>query len=326
MNHLVIDFSDHDFLCPESEIPWQREILSFIRFYLENEEIPVQTSGSTGEPKKLFLSKTTMQMSAQLTGEFLHLKRGDKALLCLPIQYIAGKMMIVRAVELGLKLYVVEPKTEIHFDKNIDFCAMTPMQAEASLESLSRIQKLILGGAKVSDALEEKLSHLNTQIFETYAMTETITHIAMRRLQDQHEFHLLPQIKVEQDERNCLVIQTPYFNEKIITNDVVEILSPSTFVLKGRADNVINSGGLKINPEEIENKLNPFIHAPFVIHYKADPVLGQKLVLVIASEKPFELKLPENIIPKNKMPKEIIFVPEFPRTLSGKIIRNQIKF
>ncbi|MGI9527706.1 MAG: AMP-binding protein [Weeksellaceae bacterium] len=324
----IIDFYSPSWHVPEVKNAWQQEILDFIQYYLNHDEIPVQTSGSTGTPKKYSLPKAAMQQSAALTAEFLGLKNGDSAMLCMPVSYIAGKMMIVRAIEIGLKLICVEPKARIQYYGAIEFCALTPMQAEASLDLLKQefqISKLILGGAKVSEYLEEQLKPLNTDIYETYGMTETITHIAMRKLNEQQYFHVLKDIQIKQNEQNCLVIKTPYFSDEIVTNDIVHIMNDSNFKIIGRVDNIINSGGLKINPEELEQKLKSYIQQPFIIHSKPDNTLGQKVILLIESEKAIPVDYPKDLIPKNKQPKEILFISKFPRSESGKIQRKKIE-
>lgn len=323
---MLLDFSQKLEL-PEIEASWQQEIIDFVQEFSENELIKVHTSGSTGKPKSIELPKSAMTQSAQMTGEFLDLKHGDTALLCMPVKYIAGKIMIVRAIVLGLKLYCVEPKTKIEFNLEIDFGALTPMQAEASFfdsDSKLKIKKIILGGAKVSKELEQQFINMEASVYETYGMTETITHIAMRELNQDAYFKTLKNVEINQDDRDCLVIKTPYFDEEIITNDVVEIIDETSFILVGRIDNIINSGGIKINPEVLEDKLKLYISAPFIVHYKEDSVLGQKLILVVESKDYFEIDYPKDLIPRNQQPKEIIFINEFPRTISGKIIRNQV--
>ena len=324
---MLLDFTKEIEL-PKVDQSWQQEIIDFIQEFFENQIITVNTSGSTGKPKSIALPKSAMIQSAQMTGEFLGLKHGDTALLCMPVKYIAGKMMIVRAIELGLKLYCVEPKTKIEFNQKINFGALTPMQAEASFfnsASTLKMDKVILGGAKVSTNLEKRFRSIGSQVYETYGMTETITHIAMRQLNQDAYFKTLKNIEISQDDRSCLVIKTPYFDEKIITNDVVEIVNETSFKLVGRVDNIINSGGIKVNPETLEDKLKLYINTPFIVHYKEDSVLGQKLVLVVESKDFFQIDYPSDLIPRNQQPKEFIFVDEFPRTISGKIIRKQIK-
>ena len=325
MNYFTIDFAPSCDMKPLPQNVWQQSIIDFIELYSKSELIPVHTSGSTGNPKEILLYKSAMQQSARLTARFLNLKMGDSALLCLPMDYIAGKMMVVRAIEIGMKLICVQPKTEIQLFDKIDFGAMTPMQAENSISSVQKIKKLILGGAQVSHDLELKLKNINSQIYETYGMTETITHIAMRQLNQQDYFQVLEKMQIRQDDRGCLVIKTPYFQDEIITNDLVEIKSQNTFHLIGRVDNIINSGGIKINPESVEEKLQPYIQQPFIIHYKTDVRLGQKLVLVIESQNQFDIEFPKNVLPKKHRPKEIFFLEKFPRTASGKIQRNKIK-
>ncbi len=323
---MILDFSQKEFILPTPiQESWKKEIIEFIFEYSNQKQIKVQTSGSTGKPKEIFLSKKNVSLSARLTGDFLDLKEGNTAILALPIQYIAGKLMVVRAIELKLKLICLPPKTEMKWEgSQADFIALTPMQAEKSLELIKKCEKVILGGAKVNEELEKMLSTIPNKIYETYGMTETITHIAMRRVGMEKNFHVLPQMQVSQNRDGCLVILTPYFKHKIVTNDLVELVSPESFRLLGRKDNMINSGGLKINPEEIEALLKPYISVPFIIHSVPDAVLGQKVVLVVESEKPIQLVIPNNVIPKNKFFREVFYIPEFPRTLSGKIKRKEV--
>ncbi|MXV38890.1 AMP-binding protein [Flavobacteriaceae bacterium Ap0902] len=325
---LYIDFSKDQYTLPKVSESWQQEIIDFIEYYQGHNEIPVQTSGSTGEPKQYKLPKKAMQQSAQRTADFLDLKIGDTAMLCMPVSYIAGKMMIVRAMEVRMKLICVEPKSKIKYTGEINFCALTPMQAEASLDYLKSdfiIDKLILGGAKVSGFLEQKLSSIDTEVYETYGMTETITHIAMRKLGEQQYFHTLKGVKISQNGDGCLQIKTSYFPDVIETNDLVEIKNDSEFKIIGRVDHIINSGGLKINPEDLEQKLKPYIQEPYIIHFKPDDLLGQRVILLIESDKEIAVEYPADLIPKNKQPKEIHYIPSFPRTKSGKIQRKKIK-
>ncbi|MDO5654524.1 MAG: AMP-binding protein [Flavobacteriaceae bacterium] len=321
-----IDFSNESFQLPIAKNSQQQEIIDFINYFFENEMIPVQTSGSTGTPKKILLPKKAMLQSASMTASFLNLKRADSALMCLPVQYIAGKMMIVRAVHSQMKIFFTEPKTQILIEQPYDFCAMTPMQAQNSMKDLHQIQTLILGGAQVTHQLENQLAKIPSRIYETYAMTETITHIAMRQLNHQKAFHTLENIEISSDQRDCLVIKTPYFHEKIQTNDVVEILNDKSFKLLGRIDNIINSGGIKINPETLENLLRPYISHEFIVHFKTDSKLGQKVVLVIEANEIAEITYPADLIPKNQQPKEVVFVPKLPRTPNGKVKRGALEF
>lgn len=321
---MILDFSDENFVLPLASEKWQESILDFVKSYRKQSVFKVPTSGSTGKPKQIEISKGNMQLSAKNTIDFLGLKKGDVALLCLPAEYIAGKMMIVRSIERGMCLLCVRPASKVSIDEAVDFCAMTPMQAEESIENLDKIKSLILGGATVSIRLENKLKKRNTQIFETYGMTETITHIAMRKLNAENSFSLLTGFEINSDSNACLQIRTPYFSEKIKTNDIVEILSDTTFRVLGRVDNVINSGGLKIFPEKWEKLLQPYISLPFVIHYKKDDKLGQKVVLVVEGTGTEKVEIPDGLIPKNQRPKEIVFVKKLPRTATNKIKRTAI--
>lgn len=321
---MILDFSSGAFSFNQlsAEAIWEQEILDFVEEYLHHDQIIAHTSGSTGTPKEMRLPKQAMQHSARLTADFLGLKKGDSALLCLPAQYIAGKMMIVRAIEIGFKLICIEPKSVVKIYENVDFAALTPMQAERSLESLDKVKNIILGGAPVSEKLENQLKNIKSECFETYGMTETITHIALRKLNAQKSFHTLGEMQISQDERGCLKIQTPYFQEPIQTNDVVEILTENKFVWQGRADNIINSGGVKINPEPIEALLKKYIPCNFIVGGIKDEWLGEKLVLILESEREIPFEIPADLLPKNKMPKSVFYLKEFPKTFSGKVKRK----
>jgi O-succinylbenzoic acid--CoA ligase len=287
--------------------------------------IEMQTSGTTGTPKKISVNKQAMVYSALATGDFFDLKAGDKALHCLPVKYVAGKMMLVRAMILGLDMEFVAPSSHPlkNNDINYDFVAMVPLQAQNSLKELKRVKKLIVGGAKISPVLEKELMKLKTNVFETYGMTETITHIAAKKVGEK-AFMVLPNVTISYDERNCLVIHAPKISEEIIqTNDLVELVSENQFVFLGRMDNVINSGGIKLIPEQIEDKLSKHIHKRFFITSKEDKELGEKLVLVIEGQQDdFDSSLFDDL-DKYEKPREIIFIPKFKETASGKIMRKE---
>lgn len=289
--------------------------------------IEVHTSGSTGTPKKIMLEKQHMVNSAHATANFLNLEQGDSALLCLPVEYIAGKMMLVRAIVLGLSLDFVEPSSEPlnNIEKYYDFAAMVPLQVENSLTDLHRIKKLIVGGAKLSSHLEEKLIATKTQVYETYGMTETITHVAMRLIGEPY-FKTLEGITISQDKRACLVIEAPHISaKKVITNDLVEIHSNDEFKWLGRFDTIINSGGVKLIPELIENKLGNSMEGRFFVASIPDSTLGEKLVLIIeGNEKDLDLQdlASKSKLNKYEVPKAVFFVPSFIETSTRKINRK----
>jgi O-succinylbenzoic acid--CoA ligase len=287
--------------------------------------LEMNTSGSTGVPKIIRVDKQAMVNSALATGDFFDLQPGQKVLHCLPTDYVAGKMMFVRAFILGLDMEFVAPSSHPmeRVKGDFDFCGMVPLQAKNSLKDLYRIKKLIIGGAKINKTLESELVVIPSQIYETYGMTETITHIAAKRV-GESAFTVLPNVKVTQDDRHCLVIDAHTISgEKIVTNDLAELISDTQFVWKGRFDNVINSGGIKLIPEQIEEKLATSISNCFFVYGQADELLGEKLVLYVEGES---MPIDESIfeaLDKYERPKEIVFVPEFKRTATGKVIRDQ---
>lgn len=311
----------------DSFYEYEQECGQFLFKWLdEKDTLEVQTSGTTGKPKIIKINKLAMVNSAIATGEFLQLSAGNSALCCLPVKYIAGKMMLVRALILGLEIDLVEPKSnplEYNF-KNYDFVAMVPLQVENSLQKLNQIKQLIIGGAKVNQALEKQLKDTSCQIFESYSMTETVTHIALKKIGEQ-VFTVLPNVLITTDARGCLVIEAPQLNsEKIVTNDMVDILSEKQFVWKGRIDNVINSGGIKLFPEQIEEKLANSIPSRYFIASLADERLGEKVILVIEGQ---DFTLNESIfdpLDKYEKPKAIYFLPKFLETETGKIKRKEM--
>ena len=287
--------------------------------------LEMNTSGSTGVPKIIRVDKQAMVNSALATGDFFDLQPGQKVLHCLPTDYVAGKMMFVRAFILGLDMEFVAPSSHPmeRVKGDFDFCGMVPLQAKNSLKDLYRIKKLIIGGAKINKTLKSELVVIPSQIYETYGMTETITHIAAKRV-GESAFTVLPNVKVTQDDRHCLVIDAHTISgEKIVTNDLAELISDTQFVWKGRFDNVINSGGIKLIPEQIEEKLATSISNCFFVYGQADELLGEKLVLYVEGET---IPIDESVfeaLDKYEKPKETVFVPEFKRTATGKVIRDQ---
>jgi len=317
---------------------WEEALFVFLENWLdESDTIQAQTSGSTGVPKKLELKKEQMKASAKLTNQFFDLQKEDTVLLCLSTNYIAGKMMIVRALVGHLHLIAIEPASYPTINKPVKFAAMVPMQVETllssteGLEVLSYIDKLIIGGSATSALLETKLQNVSTNCYATYGMTETVSHIALRKINgsdSSDEYRALEGVWFEKDERDCLVIHAPHLQYKpFITNDIVKLKNRNCFEWIGRFDNVINSGGVKLFPETIEKKISSFIAQRFYITSRKDEKLGEKVVLVIESEPFTELKKQQLDIQLNsnlgkfEKPREIIFKQRFDETSTGKMKR-----
>jgi len=312
---------------------------SEIRAFLEkwgNEElsISVKTSGSTGKPKLIRLLKSDMIASAKLTGEYFNLKNAQTALLCLPVKYIAGKMMLVRAMVLGLDLISVKPSSNPIIDcvQSINFAAMTPMQVNTVLnqspDKLNLIEQLIIGGAPVNSPLESKLQEVKTHCYNTYGMTETITHIAVKKLNKEYKskyFEALPNITFQLNKDDCLLINTPHLSTlTVTTSDKVKITDKHTFMFIGRIDNVINSGGIKIHPEELETRVSNLFHNKrFFFSSLPDELFGEKLVLVIESENTISNLQSglEKQLDTFEMPKTIFYIDSFMETKTKKIDR-----
>lgn len=314
-------------------LPYQQELGNFLLDWLDDKDyVEVRTSGSTGKPKRIEIKKQAMVNSAIATGNFFNLNPGDKVLHCLPSNFIAGKMMIIRAVVLGLELDLVEPTALplIDYEKDYVFCAFTPVQLKNFAKYIKNIKTIIVGGGQVSNSIKKLIQNKKANIYETYGMTETVSHIAVKKLnnfenvEDETTFKTLPDISVELDERGCLVIKAPHLSEgEIITNDLVKVYTDTSFEWLGRIDNVINSGGIKMFPEQIEKKLQSKIKEEFFIAGQPDETLGEKIVLVIESTKNNLDASIFDVLDTYEKPKAIIPMAKFKETSSGKIHRKK---
>ncbi|GGI57799.1 AMP-binding protein [Winogradskyella haliclonae] len=295
-----------------------------------------ETSGSTGVPKRIKLQKQAMVNSAIATGDFFGLKPGDKALNCLSSSYIAGKMMLVRAMILGLEIDCETPDSKPLFDTNkgYDFCAMVPMQVSESIEKLDTIKTIIIGGSKIVPSLLERIKNSPLKFYETYGMTETVTHIAIKPLETLTQkgedfFKALPTVKFTQDKRDCLIIDAPKLMDvPLITNDVVELKSDKEFKWLGRFDNVINSGGVKLFPEQIEQKLLPIIKKRIIVCAEPDDKFGEKVILIVETTDNISEELKTKIyttksLHKYEIPKHIYTTDQFVDTFNGKVQRQR---
>jgi O-succinylbenzoic acid--CoA ligase len=337
---MLIDFNNLNINQLSFESEFEIKVQNFLEeWFSDSDTVKVQTSGSTGVPKVFDIEKKKMINSAEMTCNFLELKEGDTALICLPVEYISGKMMVVRSIIRKLKLIIVDPaiKPIENLSDEIDFCAMTPLQVENSLDKLHLIKNLIIGGAAVSESLKKKisqaleLSNSQTKIFETYGMSETLSHIGLKQVAPNVEdyFTVFENVEISKDERGCLKIYAPNVNAEVLqTNDLVELNNVNQFRFLGRIDNVINSGGVKIFPEQLEALVKKEIPNEVVFLGIDDESLGQKLILIIEGEKSENLVGEISDIPFDKnfyKPKEIIFIEKIPRTPNGKVNRIELK-
>lgn len=286
--------------------------------------INCMTSGSTGQPKLRTIRKSFMLESAKMTGAYLKLQENDTALHCLSMNTIAGKMMVVRAIVLNLRLIVVDvtsdPLKQVNYP--VDFAAMVPIQVQSTLPKISLIQKLIIGGGIISGQLWDRISNEKLDAYQTFGMTETISHIAMRKIsKEKRRYEVLPGIEIDA-KNGCLIIHAPNLGvEHLLTNDHVEIDTAGSFEWLGRKDFVVNSGGIKIHPEIIESKLDAIIKLPFFVIGLPDDVLGEKLVICVEGNCDFQRDSFSSVLDKYEIPKELFAFEAFIRTESGKVNR-----
>lgn len=305
--------------------------------------VRVKTSGSTGTPKNMLVEKRRMLASARMTCDFLGLQPGDTALLCMSLDYIAGKMMVVRALERGLQLISVEPSGHpLQLPtRSLSFAAMVPMQVWNSLqvpeqrERLRQVRHLLIGGGAISEPLAEALKDFPNYVWSSYGMTETLSHIALRQLNGPRRsswYTPLPGVAVELNDDGCLVIKAPHLCDgPLVTNDIGELSASATsqekgrlFRILGRRDNVVCSGGIKLQMEAIEEELRPAMGSiPFMITKVKDDKFGEAVVLLVEGSKgvlPHEEQL-FAALTKYERPKHIIPVSRLPMTETGKPAR-----
>lgn len=310
----------------------------------DKNEFVFHTSGSTGKPTAITFTREQLLRSAEGTASVFGLGKEDTALLCFNPAFVAGRMMIVRALVTGMELVAVTPSSnplaDIPEDQPIDFMAVVPLQLQTMLESgqderLKRIRTILVGGAPVSRQLRGQiLDRLEDNVYQTYGMTETLTHVALDYITGMEEaFDALPGVVLGKDERGCLTVTSPVVSQPVITNDLVALLDNNRFRWLGRHDNVINSGGIKLIPEQIEEKIEPiFIRLNkqfrFVVAGVPHDRLGDELVLLVEGDADSGLAKTlahelEGALDTYEKPRKILFLPSFVYTGSGKINRME---
>lgn len=337
---------------PTPQTPYEADTLAFCNAWLSDQPaFTLHTSGSTGTPKPIQLTRAQMRASAQLTGKTLDLKAGDAALVCLNVHYVAGVMMLVRGLELGLPMTILEPSGNplavFNSTTSFAFTAFVPLQLQTILEHndpeqlaiLNKMKATLVGGAATSPALEEALQIITSPVYATYGMTETVSHIALRRLNGPEAtdvFTALDGVELGTDERGCLHIKSAATNfDRIQTNDIVELTDQTHFRLLGRADRTINSGGVKVQPEQVELAIQGVMaqftefEGPatrrFFVTGLPDERLGQRIVVVVenAAFQPQLWTLAQNIVREKlglySVPKDVVVVEQFAETPTGKI-------
>lgn len=314
-------------------------------WFNETDTVKVHTSGSTGTPKELWVEKRRMMESARLTVNFLDLQPKDTALLCMPLQYIAGKMVVVRSLVAGLNLLPVTPCSRPlqYLETAPDFAAMVPLQVYTSIQNprdkelLRQIRHLIIGGGAIDRTLGEELRDFPHAVWSTYGMTETLSHIALRRLNGPEAtdwYTPFNDVQISLSPEGTLTIDAPQVCPlSLVTNDLAEFNDRGQFRILGRRDNTINTGGVKVQTEEIEAQLKPLTELPFAITSVPDPKLGERIVILIQTSGGQQLQpeefaqLTEAIshLPRYWQPRQVIPVPELPLTGIGKPDRAEAK-
>lgn len=316
---------------------WARNTQLFVKDWLNDQQsFLLQTSGSTGKPKSISIQRSQMLASANATIQYLNIQPGSSALLCMNPDMIGGRMMLVRAIVGNWNLHILPPSSNPIIDVDIDFTAMVPLQVESLLETkagidfLNRIDQLIIGGAAINERLQETLQGLRTKAYQTFGMTETVSHIALKKLNGPDkpdEYQVIGNNEVTLNNSGKLCIRGTVTNDEWIeTNDLVEI-TESGFKWLGRADLVVNSGGVKIQIEELEEEIFKFFKTKVWVWKEIDERLGERLIgMTDDPELISQIEADHNYLKSNfkkyHFPKEWILVKEWQLTSSGKPDRS----
>lgn len=302
-------------------------------WYNDEPTVNARTSGSTGQPKDIRLRKNDMLVSAHNTNSFFGIDSHSVLGLPLSIDYIAGKMMVVRSLAASCRLRQFPVSNSIFVDEPIDLLSVVPSQVSSlldSADSIRNVKNLLVGGAALSCELERKIVESGISAYIGYGMTETCSHVALRRLGDESAaYYAMPKVSFSVDDRGCLIIHSNAYSWKtLVTNDIVELIGPNAFVWRGRYDDVINSGGIKLHPVEIEKELSKVIDSPFYVVGHPSEKWGECVALVVESADD-DLRLVKDVLnqmnlPRGWMPSVIVNVNELPRTSNGKIKRLSV--
>jgi O-succinylbenzoic acid--CoA ligase len=323
--------------------PHEKSALTFCHEWNSGQDsFTIDTSGSTGAPKKIELRRGQMIASAQKTIKALGLREGMHSLVCLDTNYIAGRMMIVRSIIVSMDIIIAEPSSNPLKDlppSPIDFAALVPYQLRTMIlsperERLDSIGRVILGGAPIDQDLLSEINELKVPCYATFGMTETLSHIALQKLNGvdaQDSFHVLDGIEITTDDRQCLVIKADYLDETVVTNDIVELIGGRQFRWLGRFDNVINSGGVKVMPENVEKAVGNYmlsqqIRNRFFVTGLSHQQLGQQVVLVVEGmltkiQEENLLKWLRDKLTRYEVPKQVLYGDKFTTTATQKVNR-----
>lgn len=317
---------------------WEKHIYQRLQSFFDPsiEHFSFQTSGSTGKPKTISIHRKQIEASAQASLAFFELTPGQRVLLCLSTERIGGCMLLYRAILGQLEVIVTEPSLSVHCEKPVDFTSLVPLQFHALRENnpehFKQLGTILLGGSPIDQDTESFIQSMDNEVYQSFGMTETVSHIALRKVGYESAYICLPNISVAKGDQDELLIHAPSITgqEVLRTQDVVSVINDQQFIWKGRLDYIINSGGVKICPEEVEARCAQHIAEPHIISSLPDKALGQAVVLCIELSNEQSVDRIQKVLytidfPRYHRPKKVLRIPEIPRLDNGKINRLAVK-
>ncbi len=327
-------FSKSEMSLASWEKPVYHRLQSF--FDLSIDQFSFQTSGSTGKAKTISIHRKQIVASAQASLAFFKLTPGQRVLLCLSTESIGGCMLLYRAILGKLEVIVKEPSRSVHCETPVDFTSLVPLQfhtlRENNPEHFKQLGTILLGGSSIDQDTESFIQTLDNKVYQSFGMTETVSHIALRKVGYESAYTCLPNVSVAKGDQDELLIHAPFITgqEVLKTQDVASLINDKQFIWKGRLDFIINSGGVKICPEEVEARCAQHIAEPHIVSSLPDKALGSVVVLCIELSDERSLDRIQQVLdaidfPKYHRPRKVLRIPEIPRLDNDKINRLAVK-
>jgi O-succinylbenzoic acid--CoA ligase len=291
------------------------------------------TSGTSGSAKEILFSREQIEKSAWRTAQFFKWSDGMEVLHSLPMQYVAGRMNVLRALITKQSVWKMTPKVEMTSNdfyrlENIEWWTLTPPMLSSFLSIEQPVltkAKLLVGGAPVVQSLIDKAQGVGNEIWESYGAAETLTHIALRKLNGNDKskgFKPLHGVSIKMTEQG-MAIDDGFLGNAVVTSDLGTWINDKEFIVEGRIDDIINSGGVKINPLEVEKIIHQHMKEAGFVKGSKDDRWGQIVTWVVKYDTIIPQDWQDWFISQPLLkPKLIVRVDVLPQNENGKWIRK----